>query len=164
MKLISLITGFVGLLFFSSLSAIEREDMQVTDLSADARSLLGGERIMLLVITRSSCPFCNSLMKNVMLPLAKSGVWNARVLLRELELDVSPKIRDFAGKLVDATEFAERYGHPFTPTILLLDRCGREVGLRHNGYDGGDFFEFYLDKSVKLAREWLVVNPPECKV
>jgi len=162
-KLISLVAGFVGLLIFSSLSAIEREDMQVTDLSADARTLLDGDRIMLLVITRSSCPFCNSLMKKVILPLAKSGVWDARVTLRELELDVSPKIFDFSGKLLDATEFAERYGHPFTPTILFLDRCGREVGLRHSGYDGGDFFEFYLDKSVKLAREWLAAHPPECK-
>ncbi|MCF6225137.1 MAG: thioredoxin fold domain-containing protein [Xanthomonadales bacterium] len=162
MKLVALAVGVVGLLFFSSLLAIEREDMQVTDLSADAHTLLEGDRIMLLIITRSTCPYCNSLMKTVMLPLAKSGVWDSRVVLRELELDVSPEILDFSGKPVDATAFAERYGHPFTPTILFLDRCGREVGLRHNGYDGSDFFEFYLDKSIKQAREWLVAHPPEC--
>ncbi|MCF6263289.1 MAG: thioredoxin fold domain-containing protein [Xanthomonadales bacterium] len=162
MKLVALAASFIGLLFFSSLSALEREDMQVIDLSADARTLLGGERIILLIITRSSCPYCNALMKTVMLPLAKSGAWDARVILRELELDVSPEIIDFAGKPVDATAFAERYGHPFTPSILFLDRCGREVGLRHNGYDGSDFFEFYLDKSVKQARNWLVAHPPEC--
>lgn len=163
MKLVALVAGFIGMLFFSSLAAIEREDMQVTDLSADARALLDGERIMLLIITRSTCPYCNALMKTVMLPLAKSGVWDARVILAELELDVSPEIIDFAGKSVDPTTFAERYGHPFTPSILFLDRCGRQVGLRHDGYDGSDFFEFYLDKSVKQAREWLAAHPPECK-
>lgn len=154
---------FIGLLFCSSLVAIEREDMQVTDLSADARSLLEDGRVMLLIITRSSCPYCNALMKNVMLPLVKSGVWDGRVIFRELELDVSPEILDFAGKRVGATAFAERYGHPFTPAILFLDRCGREVNLRHNGYDGSDFFEFYLDKAVRQAREWLAAHPPECK-
>ncbi len=150
------------LLLTAPLAAVEREDMQATDLSADGHALLEGDRVLLLILTRSTCPYCKALMQNVMLPLVKSGVWDQRVMLRELEIDSSPEILDFSGKPAAAMAFAERYGHPFTPSILFLDRCGREVALRHTGYDGSDFFEFYLEKSVKQAREWLAAHPPEC--
>lgn len=162
MKKAFLAIGFSWLLLINSLAALERQDMQVTDLSTDGHALLEGDRVLLLILTRSSCPYCEALIKNVMLPLVKSRVWDQRVVLRELEIDSSPTILDFFGKSTNARAFAERYGHPFTPSILFLDRCGREVGLRHTGYDGSDFFEFYLEKSVKQAREWLRTHPPEC--
>ena len=162
MRKIGIAFLLLGLLLAVPLLAVEREDMQTTDLSADGHALLEGDRVLLLILTRSSCPYCKALMKNVMLPLVKSGVWDEQVILRELEIDSSPEILDFSGKPADTIAFAERYGHPFTPSILFLDRCGREVGLRHTGYDGSDFFEFYLEKSVKLAREWLAAHPPEC--
>lgn len=162
MKLLFIVIVSAWLFFTAPLAAVERQDMQATDLSADGHALLEGERVLLLILTRSTCPYCKALMKNVMLPLVKSGVWDQRVILRELEIDSSPAILDFSGKPAGAMDFAERYGHPFTPSILFLDRCGREVGLRHTGYDGSDFFEFYLEKSVKQAREWLAAHPPEC--
>lgn len=162
MKKSVITTLLSGLLLISPLFAVERQDMQVTDLAADSRAMYAGERILLLVLTRSGCFYCQALMKNVMLPLVKSGVWDQRAMLRELELDTSPEILGFSGNPAVAMGFAERYGYPFTPSILFLDRCGREVGLRHTGYDGSDFFEFYLDKSVKQAHEWLAAHPPEC--
>ncbi len=143
--------------------AVERADMQLVDLAADGHLLLGDKRILLLVLTRSDCSYCQALMKQVMLPLVRSGSWDEQVVIRELELDTSPEILDFSSKQVGAVAFAEKYGTPFTPSILLLDRCGREAGLRHTGYDGGDYFEFYLQKSVKQALRWLAEYPPACK-
>jgi len=151
------------LLICTNALAIEREDMQALDLAADAHALLGDQRIILLILTRSDCQYCHALMKNVILPLQKSGVWDARVMLREMELDTSSEILDFSGQSVSAQALAESYGHPFTPSILFLDRCGREVALRHTGYDGSDYFEFYLDKSVKQALAWLAKHPASCK-
>jgi len=154
---------FLLLMACTSASAIEREDMQTLDLSADGHALAGGQRILLLILTRSDCQYCHALMQNVILPLQKSGVWDARVILRELQLDTSPAILNFSGQSVSAQALAESYGHPFTPSILFLDRCGREVALRHTGYDGSDYFEFYLDKSVKQALAWLAKHPASCK-
>ncbi len=157
---ISLLLWFA--LWSSPALAFEREDMQLTDLAADAHLLLGDKRVLLLVLTRSDCSYCKALMKNVMLPLLRSGAWDEHVLIRELELDTSPKITDFSSQLVTALEFAERYGTPFTPSILFLDNCGREAGLRQVGYDGSEFFEFYLQKSVKQALKWLATQASPC--
>jgi len=160
------LTSLIALfsLWFSALAvALERTDMQAADLATDARLFIGDQRILLLVVTRSDCSYCQALMKEVMLPLLRSGAWDEQVVIRELELDTSPEIKDFNMQVVAPIKFAERYGTPFTPSILLLDRCGREAALRHVGYDGGDYFEFYLQKSVKQALQWLSTNQPKCK-
>lgn len=160
--------GISLLLWFSlwvaPVLALERDDMQLTDLAADAHLLLGDQRVLLLVLTRSDCSYCQALMKNVMLPLLKSGAWDEQVVIRELELDTSPRVLDFNSKLVGAVDFAEKYGTPFTPSILILDRCGREAGLRQTGYDGSDYFEFYLQKSVTQALRWLAEHQPVCSL
>ncbi len=142
--------------------AFEREDMQLRDLAADAHLLLGENRVLLLVLTRSDCSYCQALMKNVMLPLLRSGAWDEQVLIRELELDTSDKIIGFNKQSIAAIPFAEQYGTPFTPSILILDRCGREAGVRHTGYDGSEFFEFYLQKAVKQALKWLAKKALPC--
>ncbi len=136
--------------------------MQLRDLAADAHLLLGDNRVLLLVLTRSDCSYCQALMKNVMLPLLRSGAWDEQALIRELELDTSHKIIGFNKQSIAAISFAEQYGTPFTPSILILDRCGREAGVRYTGYDGSEYFEFYLQKSVKRALKWLVTQAPPC--
>lgn len=115
-------------------------------------------RVLTVVITRQDCPYCDKLKKQVLLPDLRNGVFNKQWLLAELRIDEGINVRDFSGKTVAAAELAKRWRAELTPTVLFLNQKGEEIAPRITGLKLVDFYDDYLQKSLRQGLE----NPQRC--
>ncbi len=115
-------------------------------------------RVLTVVITRQDCPYCDKLKKQVLLPDLRNGVFNKQWLLAELRIDEGINMLDFNGKTVAAAELAKRWRAELTPTVLFLNKKGEEIAPRITGLKLVDFYDDYLQKSLRQGLE----NPQRC--
>ena len=123
-----------------------------TDLANTAELARQQEQPIVLYISRSDCTFCRALERDVLGPLIKSELFSGRVQFRELGMDSGADIRDFNEKRVLPGSVAARYNVVVTPTILFLNAGQQEIVHRLVGYNGNEFFSYYLEKRIEEAR------------
>lgn len=111
-------------------------------------------KVMVVMVSRESCPYCIKLKKQIFIPEVKYGELNDKWLLRELRIDGGMTHIDFKGKKVNSVDYARSIKATLTPTMLFLDKNGKEVGKRIVGIGGAmEFYDFYLKKSINQALE-----------
>ena len=111
-------------------------------------------KVMVVMISRESCPYCIKLKKLIFVPEVKNGELNSKWLLRELLIDSNDTHLDFDGKKVKSIDYARSIKATLTPTVLFLDKNGKEIGKRIVGTGGAiDFYDFYLKRSINQALE-----------
>jgi len=109
-------------------------------------------KVMVVMVTRESCPYCIKLKKQIFIPEVKHGELNDKWLLRDLRIDGGMTHIDFNGKKVNSVDYARSIKATLTPTVLFLDKNGKEVGKRIVGIGGAmEFYDFYLKKSINQA-------------
>ncbi|MEJ2692559.1 MAG: thioredoxin fold domain-containing protein [Candidatus Thiodiazotropha sp.] len=123
--------------------------------AADLR-LLGGTAEnrgipILLMVSQSRCSYCERMKDEVLNPMLLGGDYDRRVLMRELSVDTSETIINFAGRHVAAGEFRDRYEVHVTPTLLFLDGNGDEVAQRILGINTVDYLLFYIENAIETA-------------
>lgn len=110
---------------------------------------------LLLEFSADDCDYCTLLEEEILNPTLLNRDYGQRVLMRKLVLDRSIKLRDFFGKPVYASDLAGQYKVFVTPTLLFLDRHGRELAQRMVGVTTLDFYGGYLDQALDIAQEKL---------
>jgi thioredoxin-related protein len=111
-------------------------------------------KVMVVMVSRESCPYCVKLKKQIFMPEVKHGELNSKWLLRELLIDGGNTHIDFNGKKIASVDYARSIKATLTPTVLFLDKQGHEVGKRIVGTGGAiDFYDFYLKRSINEALE-----------
>jgi len=111
-------------------------------------------KVMVVMVGRESCPYCIKLKKLVFVPEVKNGELNSKWLLRELLIDSKYSHIDFDGIKVKSIDYARSIKATLTPTVLFLDKNGKEIGKRIVGTGGAiDFYDFYLKRSINQALE-----------
>ncbi len=109
-------------------------------------------KVMVVMVSRESCPYCLKLKKEIFMPEVKSGELNDKWLLRELLIDSGNKHIDFNGKEVNSVDYARKIKATLTPTVLFLDKNGTEIADRITGTGGAfEFYSFYLQKRINTA-------------
>jgi len=108
---------------------------------------------ILLVVSQEHCPFCDLLKREVLNPMALSGDYRDKVVMREILIDLGESLINFEGKSEDAAEFAHRYDVYLTPTLLFLDPHGNELSKRIVDVNTVELFYFYLTSAIDSARE-----------
>ena len=113
-------------------------------------------KVMVVMISRESCPYCVKLKKLIFVPEVRNGELNDKWLLRELLIDGNNTHIDFKGKKVKSVDYARSIKATLTPSVLFLDKFGKEIGKRIVGTGGTiDFYDFYLKRSINQALEKL---------
>lgn len=110
---------------------------------------------LLLEFAADDCDYCTLLEEEVLNPTLLNREYEQRVLMRKLVLYSDIKVHDFSGKPVYASDFANRYKVFVTPTLLFVDRQGRELAERMIGVTTLEFYGGYLDQALDTAREKL---------
>lgn len=123
-----------------------------TDLANTAELAGQREQPIVLYVSRSDCTFCRAMERDVLGPLIKSEKFSGRVQFRELSMDSGVAIRDFNETRVLPGSVAARYDVAITPTILFLNAGQQEIVRRLVGYNGNEFFSYYLEKRIDEAR------------
>jgi thioredoxin-related protein len=138
-----------------NVKVVETKDLSVLGKQADARRLP-----ILLMFSAEHCSYCEKLEEDFLKPMLRSGDYDDKVLIRKVRIDGYGKLRDFAGKQVAASKFADRYNVFVTPTVVFIDGDGVELAKKRVGLSTPDFYGSYLDQSIDDALNILRRNKP----
>jgi thioredoxin-related protein len=147
-----------GVLFALQVQAVSGLVSHVENFAALGDRARTGRLPILLLISRSDCPYCELLKHEILRPMLISGDYDGRVLIRELLIDSELPVRDFDGRAVVPDALAKRYRARLTPTVLFLDDRGRELAERIIGINTVDFYGYYLDAAIDEAGAHLVAD------
>jgi thioredoxin-related protein len=120
----------------------------VKDFSSLAFEARKSEKIIMLEVTASYCSYCGVLEEEIIKPMMRSGDYENTVLIRQLAMDSSYTIKDFAGNETTPAALAKKYKIKITPTLLFLNADGSEVTERILGVYSLDFFGAYVDAAL----------------
>lgn len=127
-----------------------------TDLRQDALVARQISAPIILYFSDPDCGYCRKLEKEIFLPMLRSGDYQDRVLLRKIPWLSRGLLKDFDGSEIELRAIAGRYNVQVTPTMIFVDEDGAEIAKRILGYNGPDFFWFYLDRAIDESRSALL--------
>lgn len=136
-------------------AAVAQTIETTADLAATAKLSAARGKVLILYVSRPSCPYCAQLEKDVLQPLLKDPALMAKITLRELSW-TSRIVTGFDEQQHTAAEVITAFGIAGTPTLLLLDGKGHEITERMVGYPSADFYWYYLEEAIKKAHATLV--------
>lgn len=119
------------------------------ELLADAEPAAGAP--IIIYATRKDCRFCRLLEQEVLSPLIRSGDYAGQFTLVSLPLDAPRALVKFAGKEISAGALASRYQLQLSPTLVFVSEDGSELAPRLTGYQGGAYYEHYLEQAIRKA-------------
>ena len=124
---------------------------QAVSLQADAAEARRQEIPILLYVTRPDCPYCARLEKEVLNPLIRSRDYEGRMLIREVDWASTEPITGFQGQPVLPDDLVRGYGVMVTPTMIFVSPAGEALTDLMVGYNGSEFYEFYLNRTLVRA-------------
>jgi thioredoxin-related protein len=95
------------------------------------------------------CEFCKRLEADYLAPMADSSEYKTKVLIRQVIIDEDRTLRDFNGEMLAVEQFSARYHADVTPTLVLLDYDGQQIGKKLVGYTETGFYGGKLDDLIE---------------
>jgi thioredoxin-related protein len=126
-----------------------------TDLARDGSLSAEKELPIMLVFTARYCGYCTVLEEEFIKPMIISHDYDDKVIIRRLSIDGVHEIRNFDGQLVSPDRYADRHNVFLTPTILFLDKHGKELAPRMIGINTIEMYGWHLDKAIEDSIEQL---------
>ncbi len=83
--------------------------------------------------------------------LQKDPQWKSRVLIREIDVDRSLKLRDFSGTMTTHREFARAHDVRRVPTIIVFDADGKRVSPPIIGLLSDEFYRLYIEQAIEAG-------------
>ncbi len=130
---------------------VEESDFQKLGLEMKQKSLG-----LVLMLHAEHCPYCALMEDEILSPMVISGEYDAKVLLRKLQIDESRDVKDFSGKVVQPSDISDRYKAFLTPTLVFLDSQGNERIKQMVGINTVELFGAYLD--IEIDKLVSVIN------
>ncbi len=127
-----------------------------TDLAADGQRMRAHRLPMVVLYSQADCSYCEQA-RLYLVPMSRSTP--ATALFRQVNLDSDAPLVDFAGRSTSHREVARSQKVDFTPTVVVYDAAGRELGERIVGMRLPDFYGQYADNAIEAARRALNATP-----
>lgn len=120
------------------------------------------KRVPILVLfSLPGCPYCDRARREFLLPMQRNPEYAARVIIRQVDVNGTAKLRDFSGKLTTHGRFAQEHNVRLAPTVKLFDAEGRELTEPIVGLLTPDYYGGYLDRAIDEALEKIRGEKPE---
>lgn len=124
------------------------------DLAQAAATAKARRAPVLIAFMQQSCPYCAVARRDYLAPLQTDPKWKNRVLIREVDVDRSTTMRNFAGAATTHREYARSLGVKTVPTLIVFDANGERVAPPIIGLLADDFYRLYIEQAIEagLAR------------
>lgn len=119
------------------------------DLAASARQALQQHKPIMIVFTQTGCRYCAIAKRDYLLPMHNSAEWRDKVIIREVDVDSSARLRDFEGQPISQKAFSKRYQIKKVPTVIVMDDQGKPAASAIVGLSAADFYGLYLQQAVE---------------
>jgi thioredoxin-related protein len=106
---------------------------------------------ILIAFTQASCAYCARLKTNYLVPLARNPAWRSRAIVREVDIDSTEHLRDFAGRATTGHDFARKHHVELVPTLIVFDSAGKALAAPLVGLTSEDFYGFYLERLIEAG-------------
>ena len=73
------------------------------------------------------------------------------MLIREIDVDRSTAMRDFAGVVTTHREYARHLGIKRVPTLIVFDADGQRVAPPITGLLADDFYRLYIEQGIEAG-------------
>lgn len=109
---------------------------------------------ILVVFTTPTCPYCDTVKHDYLVPMHKDRANRSRVIIRELTVNSDGALIGFDGKPTTEAAFAAAAKVFVVPTVMVFDPRGEPVGDPIVGLLIPDFYFGYLTAAIEegLAR------------
>ncbi len=129
--------------------ALARADVPYAqDLQKDAEAARAVQGVVLLVFVGAHCSFCETALKEFLIPMSGNADYLAKVVMRRIDSSGFRDLKDFQGRKVSHRKFAGENGVRLTPTVMIFDGEGRQLAKPVVGITTLDYYGFYLDQAI----------------
>lgn len=118
------------------------------DLARLAGNARAQQAPVLIAFMQKTCPYCAVARSDYLVPMQSDPRWRGRVLIREIDVDRSTSMRDFAGKPTTHADFARSHGVRRVPTLIVFDAAGNPAAPPIIGLLNDDFYRLYIEQAV----------------
>ncbi len=131
---------------------------EAVDLAADAR-LAAAKGVPLVVLySRDDCSWCEKVKREHLGPLSRHPA--APAVVRELHMDRTTTVVDFAGRRTTSADFSKQMQARFAPTVMFHGPDGAALAEPIVGFRLADFYAAYLDRAIEESRTRLQRRKP----
>ncbi|CAG9178300.1 hypothetical protein LMG23992_03715 [Cupriavidus laharis] len=120
---------------------------RATDLAAHAADAARRGEPLVVLVSLPDCGYCETVRNSYLGPQAAAG----KIAVRELDMTADTPLRDTDGTMTTARAWARAHQVRVAPTVLFLDRKGRQAAGPLRGVQP-DFYGAYLEQSLGQAR------------
>ena len=123
---------------------------------ADARTASQRRVPILVLFTSPSCPYCEQVKREYLVPMHKDPAYRSRVIIREVTVGATTPLTGFDGTPTTEGAFATAHKVFMVPTVMVFDTHGAAasgaiVGLLIADYYFG-YLEAAIDEGVRKVR------------
>jgi len=86
-----------------------------------------------------------------LIPLARNPAWQHKVIMREIDIESTAPLRDFAGRATTGRDFARQHHIKLVPTLIVFDHRGEPLAAPLIGLASEDFYGFYLERLIETG-------------
>lgn len=128
------------------------DDVPMTDKLAAELARLPNDGVLVLMFSLPDCHYCEGVRDGYLKPLARDPLRRTMFRVREISLGLELPITDFDGSASTIQTLSKRLKLHMAPTLMFVDRCGRELADRLVGGDVAGFYNSYFEQTLKEAR------------
>lgn len=130
----------------------------VTDVGAQSADAAQRGEPLVVLVSLPGCSYCDTVRRNYLGPQATAG----EITAREIDMTADTPIRDVDGTMTTAKQWARAHNISVAPTVLFLDRHGRNLASPLRGMQP-DFYGAYLEQAIDEARTKVSARPVASK-
>lgn len=119
----------------------------VTDFGAQSAAAASKGEPLVVLVSLPDCTYCEAVRRNYLGPQVAAG----EIAAREIDMTADTPIRDVDGTMTTAKRWAQAHNISVAPTVLFLDRHGRNLAKPLRGMQP-DFYGAYLEQAIDEAR------------
>jgi len=123
----------------------------VKDFTVEAKESSEKQAPILVLFMSKSCSYCETALKDFLLPMQRDSEYDNRVILRQIDTDSKDKLIDFKGKTTTHRAFSNKHLEWGVPTVVLFDSQGNEL-TSIVGLLTVDFYLAYLDNAISESQ------------
>ena len=121
---------------------------ETRDLYADARLAAEKNVPLLVMFAMEDCGYCEQVKQDFLIPMLRSGDYTDKVLMRIVRVDDYSYVKDFDGQERPGDSIATRFRAYVVPTVIFVDKDGKQLSPRLLGITTPDFYGGDLDNAI----------------
>jgi thioredoxin-related protein len=119
----------------------------VKDFTVEAKESKKMQAPILVLFMSTSCPYCEIVLQDFLLPMQRDHAYDKRVILRQIETGSNAQLIDFNGEVTTQNAFSRKLNVWGVPRVVLFDGNG-QVLTTINGLLTVDYYLAYLDNAI----------------